>query len=140
MHVKYRDKTLTHWIKHKHCNTKAVWVINFRANNYDVGGLYKNDKIPRISDYIKLLNCLFVRDLLINSSILPFPNYINQKIYVNTTSRHAKQNFVILSRQNADLYSIKSIQHQAVTTWNKLQNETNCNVLEELKLKRGHYQ
>ena len=28
----------------------AVQIINFRANNYDVGELYKNNKILRISD------------------------------------------------------------------------------------------
>ena len=33
---------------------KTVQIISFRANNYDVGELYKNDKILRISDYIKL--------------------------------------------------------------------------------------
>ena len=49
-------------------------MINFRANNYNVGELYKNDKILRISDYIKLLNCLFVRDVLANLLILPFQN------------------------------------------------------------------
>ena len=52
---------------------KAVRIINFRANNYGVEGLYKNDKILIISDYIKLLNCLFVRDVLRKSSIPPFP-------------------------------------------------------------------
>ena len=40
----------------------AVWIINSKADNYDVGELYKNDKILRISYYIKLLKCLFVRD------------------------------------------------------------------------------
>ena len=52
---------------------KAVRIINFKANNYDVGEHYKNDKILRISDYIKLLNCLFIRDILTNSSIPPLP-------------------------------------------------------------------
>ena len=52
---------------------KAVRIINFRANNYGVEGLYKNDKILIISDYIELLNCLFVRDVLRKSSIPPFP-------------------------------------------------------------------
>ena len=54
---------------------KTVQIINFRANNYVVGELYKNNKILRISDYIKLLNCLFVRDILTNFSIPPFQNY-----------------------------------------------------------------
>ena len=41
---------------------KAVLIISFRANNY-VAELYKNDKTLRISDYIKLLDCLFVNDV-----------------------------------------------------------------------------
>ena len=36
---------------------------------------FKDDKILRISDYIKLLNCLFVRDVLTNPSIPLFQNY-----------------------------------------------------------------
>ena len=70
MHVKFGDKTLILWIKYKHCKIyKAVQIINFKYNIYDVGELYKNNKILRISDYIKLLNCLFVRDVLTNWSI-----------------------------------------------------------------------
>lgn len=53
---------------------KGVRIINFKVNNHGVGELYKNDKILRISDYIKLLNCLFVRDVLANLLILPFQN------------------------------------------------------------------
>ena len=52
---------------------KAVRIINFRADNYNVGKLYKNNRIHKISDYIKLLNCLIVRYVLTNSSIPPFP-------------------------------------------------------------------
>ena len=48
---------------------KGVRIINFRVNNHGVGELYKNDKILRISDYIKLINCLIVRNVLRNSSI-----------------------------------------------------------------------
>ena len=52
---------------------KAVRIINFRADNYNVGKLYKNNRIHKISDYIKLLNCLIVRYVLTNSSIPSFP-------------------------------------------------------------------
>ena len=55
---------------------KAAWIINFKANNYNIGELYKNHKILRISGYIKLLNCLFVGDVLNNLPITPFQNYI----------------------------------------------------------------
>ena len=114
---------------------KAIRVINFRANNYDVGELSKNDKILRISDYIKLLNCLFVRDILTNSSILPFQNYFIKSENLLQYTRHAKQNSVIMTQQNTDFYDIKLIQHQAATTWNKLQTETSHNVLQDLQSK-----
>ena len=53
---------------------KALRIINFKPDNFDIAEPYKNDKILKISDYIKLLTCLFVRDILTGSSIPPFPN------------------------------------------------------------------
>ena len=72
---------------------KAVGIINFRADNNNVGKLYKNNRILRISDYIKLLNCLIVRYVLTNSSIPPFQNYfIKSENLRQYNTRHAKQN------------------------------------------------
>ena len=48
---------------------KALRVINFKANNHDFRDLYKNDQIIKISNCIKMLNCLFLRDVLTNSTI-----------------------------------------------------------------------
>ena len=65
---------------------KAVRIINFKPDNHNVGELYKRDKILKVSDYIKLLNSLFVRDVLLNSSIPPFKiSLLNQKICTNIT-------------------------------------------------------
>ena len=55
--------------------------------------------------------------------------------YFVNDCRHAKQNFVILTQRNTDFYGIKSIQHKAATTWNKLQNETSHDVLQDLRSK-----
>ena len=115
---------------------KAVGIINFRANNYDVGELYKNDKIIRISDYIKLLSCLSARDVLTNLSITPFQNYfIKSENLHQYNTRHVKQNSPILTQQNTDLYGMKSKQHQAATARNKIQNETGHNVPQDLRSK-----
>ena len=115
---------------------KAVRIINFKANNYDVGELCKNDKVLIISDYIRLLNHLFVSDVLTNSSILPFQNYfIKSEILHQCNTRHAKQNSVILTQRNTNFYGINSIQHQAAAIWNKLQNERNHDVLQDLRPK-----
>ena len=79
--------------------------------------------ILKVSDYIKLLNSLFVRDVLLNSSIPPFQNFFtkSENLHQHNT-RHAQQNSVILSQRNSVFYGIKSIQHQTATTWNQLQN------------------
>ena len=52
--------------------------------------------ILKILDFIKILNCLFVRDLLTKATILPFQNYFNisENLYQHNT-RYAKQNSVI---------------------------------------------
>ena len=47
-------------------------------------------------------------------------------------TRHAKQNSVILSQQSTDSYDIKSIQYQSAPAWNKLQKETNHNILKKV--------
>ena len=121
---------------------KAIRIANFRANNYDVGELCKNDKIHRISDYIKLLNYLFVRDALTNSSISLLQNYFikSENLHQYNTIRHVKQHSVILTQWYTDFYGVKSVQHQAVTTWNKLQNEANALQNLRSKTKSVHYQ
>ena len=112
---------------------KAVRIINFRANNYGVEVLYKNDKRLIISDYIKLLNCLFVKDVLRKLSISPFQNNFSKSENLRQYyTRHAKQNSVILTQRNTDFYGIKLIQHHAAYKWNKLQHETSHDVLQDL--------
>ena len=93
---------------------KALRVISFKANNHNVKDLYKNDQILKISDYIKMLNCLFVRDVLTKSTIPPFQNYFNKSENLHHhNTRYAKQNSVILTQRSTAYYGINSIQHQS---------------------------
>ena len=64
---------------------KVLRVISFTAKKYDVRDLYKNDQTLKISDYIKMLNCLFVRDVLTNSPLSPIQNYFNTLDTLNKT-------------------------------------------------------
>ena len=50
-------------------------IINFKNNEYSVNELYKTNKIFKIAGYIKLLNSLFVRDVIAQSTILPFQEF-----------------------------------------------------------------
>ena len=77
-----------------------------------------------------MLNCLFVRNVLTKSTIPPFENYFNKSENLHHhNTRHAKQNSDILTQQRTDFYGIKSIQHLSALAWNKLQKETNQNLL-----------
>ena len=45
----------------------ASRVINFKGGNYDIEYLIeKNDHILKVLDYIKMLNCLFVKYVLMS--------------------------------------------------------------------------
>ena len=88
---------------------KALQAINFKSNDHAVRGFNKNDQIIKISDYIKMVNCLFARDQQTNSAIPPFQNYFNksENLFQHNT-RHAKQNFVIVTQQSSDFYGNKA--------------------------------
>ena len=82
-----------------------------------------------------MLNCLFVRDVLTKSTISPFQNYFNKsEIYtiiildtLNKTLSYLTQRSITFSTGN------KSIPHHSEVAWNKLQKETHCNLLQEVR-------
>ena len=53
---------------------KALRIINFKPKNHPVSELYKSNKILKLTDYIKLLNCMFVKDTLSTNQIPIFNN------------------------------------------------------------------
>ena len=48
---------------------KVIRIINFNRKNDSVAELYENITILKLSDYMKLLNCMFARDTLTASQI-----------------------------------------------------------------------
>ena len=97
----------------------------------------KNYQILKTSDYIKILNCFFARDVLTKSTIPSLQNYFNKSENLHHhNTRHANQNSVILTQRSTDFYGIKSIPHESALAWNKLQKETNRNLLQEFDLQQ----
>ena len=59
---------------------KALRIINFKNNEYNVNELYKTNKILRIADYIKLLNFICKRcNSAMNSSTIPRVFHSNER-------------------------------------------------------------
>ena len=91
---------------------KALRIINFKNNEYNVNELYKTNKILKIADYIKLSNCYFVRDVIAQSTIPPFQEFFIQMRYTHQhNTRHATQNTVTLNQYKTAFYGTHSIKH-----------------------------
>ena len=74
---------------------KALRIINFKEYDYPTNDLYHESKILKIEDYIKLLNCFFVKDVLEKTSIKIFQNFfIKTKEVHNHTTRHSSHNTI----------------------------------------------
>ena len=111
---------------------KALRIINFKNNEYNVNELYKTNKIPRIADYIKLSNYLFVRDVIAQSTILPFQEFFIQMRGTHQhNTRHATQNTVTLNQYKTPFYGIDSIMHQSALIWNQINNEATSDLLQK---------
>ena len=47
-------------------------VTNFKANDHSADELYHSNKILKITDYTKLLNCMFVKNVLSRDCVSKF--------------------------------------------------------------------
>ena len=60
--------------------------INFKPFNHPISKLYNIGEILRLSDYIKLLYCIFVKEVLTKNHISIFKDIFEK---VNETHNHA---------------------------------------------------
>ena len=57
---------------------KALRIINFKPKNYPVSELYQSNEILKLTNYIKLLNCIFVKNTLSANQIPIFNNFLKK--------------------------------------------------------------
>ena len=119
---------------------KALRIINFKNNEYTVNELYKTNKILRIADYIKSLDCLFVRDVIAQSTIPPFQEFFIQMTDRHQhNTRHATQNTVTLNQYKTDFYGTHSIKYQSALIWNQINNEAPPDLLQKSRSEIREY-
>ena len=82
---------------------KVICVICFKDKNYLTNELYYNNKILKIADYIKLLNCLFIKTILSNNQ-LPICDFFSKKASEthSYSTRHAIPNSVFQPQPQTD--------------------------------------
>ena len=111
---------------------KALRIILYtiKNNEYNVNEPYKTNKILKIADYNKLLNYLFVRDVIAQSAIPPFQEFfIQMRDAHQHNTRHATQNTVTLNQYKTAFYGTHSIKHQSALIWNQIKNEAPSDLL-----------
>ena len=98
--------------------------------------LYKTNKILKLQDYIKLLNCMFVKDVLAGNQMPVFKN-----VFMKTSethrhrSRYSLRNTVVLPQSKSENYGKPSVFYQAALTWNNMQNVLPIDLVEETNSK-----
>ena len=119
---------------------KTLRIINFKNNDCSVNKLYKSNKILKIADYIKLLNCLFARDAIVQSTIPPFQEFFIQMSDTHQcNTRHATQNTVTLNHCKAAFYVTHSIKHQSALIWKQINNEAPSDPLQKSRSEIREY-
>ena len=96
---------------------KAICIISFKDENYPINELYYNNKTLKIPDYIKLLNCLFVKSIPLNNRLPIFENLFKKANEAHSYStRDATKNSVFLPPPQTDHHGKFSITYQAAST------------------------
>ncbi len=98
---------------------KALRIINFAKYRDSAKPLYKQSKILRISDYIKLQNFLLVWDDVKGQLPVALTNTFNPVVnHHNYNTRGAAHFKMVTPPVNTVVYGIRSITYQAIKTWN----------------------
>ena len=120
---------------------KAIQIISFKHKNYPTNELYCNHKILKIVDYIKLLSCIFIKNILLNNHLSIFETFFKKASETHSYStRHATTNLVFLPQPQTDQYGKFFITYQTASTWNELY-QLGINMLESnSKLKTASLQ
>ena len=128
------------WGQKRNCQTeiicklqnRALRTINFTDFTDDPNPLYKQDKILKFHDLVKLKNILFIYDFLHNSLPVCFSeSFIKlSNIYRSMNTRKANAGCLLVPKRNSSEYGLHSISHQSILTWNSFTVLLKCNLAE----------
>ena len=102
---------------------KAIRIINFKLDYFDVNSLYHENKILKITDFIALKNALFVKDSLQGNTPTSLQNNfrLSREMH-NHGTRNARNNLVDIPQVRTQTYGHFSIKSRCANIWNVLQN------------------
>ena len=109
---------------------RALRIINFKGPGTDTSSLYAKNKILKLTDLIKLNNCLFIHDYLHDNLPSCFEDYYFKlnNLYPLTETRNAKIGCLFVPVKNTTKYGLNSLTQQSIYTWNEISKTMNTDL------------
>ena len=118
---------------------RAIRTIKFAEFDAPSSPLFKNLKVLKIQDFVKLQNCLFVHDYLNNTLPCCFDNHFQTLAAVHGKSTKASElGCLYVPHSRTTKFGLKSFSRICIDTWNflTLRLDTNLKDLSRPKLKK----
>ena len=97
---------------------KAIRIINFKPYRSTRNPLYKDSKILKLEDFIRLQNCLLIHDYLHNTLPECFQDYYFKQNTMQVQTRNSTLGCLFVPSMNTTTYGLNSISQQATFNWN----------------------
>ena len=106
---------------------KGLRILNFKGPLEHSSSFYKNSKILKLIDIIKLDNIIFVFDQINNNLSNAFENYFQLKRQQH--NHFTKGKILNVPQVNTSLYGSNSITPSAIRDWNALHGESGLKLI-----------
>ena len=105
---------------------RAIRIINFEDFNANPNPLYARSNILKLQDFIRLQNCLFVRNYLNNALPACFDDFYFKLnyLYFNVQTRNSNLGCLFSPGKNTTKYGLNSMTQKSINCWNSITKNT----------------
>ena len=108
----------------------ALRIISFSHFRADCDPIYARLNILKLTDQIKLKNCLFVYDALTKVTPFSFHDYFKQTTEVHSMrTKSASSGCIHVTSCNTTRYGLNSVARKCIDDWNKISKSLSLNLL-----------
>ena len=108
----------THAKQISNLQDKALRIINFKPFRSPCKPIYKENKILRLEDFLKIQNSLLIHDFLHDNLPACFKDYYFQKNTRQVQTRNSQIGCIFIPSKNTTTFGLESISQQAIYNWN----------------------
>ena len=102
---------------------RALRKINFKKIHHPIKHIYKDHKILKFADILKVQNCLFMCQFEQNNALATSFPTLHSKDKHNYQSRSATQNLLDITLARTNKYGKGSVKYQYIRDWNNFKNK-----------------